>query len=311
MQLKQCFVLLPISRRFTASATMKIESLLVQYLYSRKTLTLQGIGTFILHGEIPQPSDGDKQTALPEGVVTFQENKQALQDDGLIHFIVEHTRKILPLATSDLESFSILTKEYLNIGKPFTLDGVGTLLKNQQGVYEFIQGGFVHPKLDNGHTELREKEAGAISFSTPPRKTGKSKNVWIGSVILLILLIVPAIIYYYYQKQPAPVVSTENMIIKPSQDSIPPDTLRTSAPVVNSLAETDTMRYLVIKTYSDSTRALREVNRLTGYNHRVRQLKIDSATFHVIMPILKSIQDTVQVKDSINRLFAVRSYFLP
>lgn len=307
MQLKQCFVLLAISRRFTALATMKIESLLVQYLYSRKSLTLQGIGTFTLHGEIPQPTDTESQAALPEGSVTFQEDKHAGQDEGLIQFIVEHTRKILPLATSDLESFSILTKEYLNIGKPFTLEGVGTLLKNQQGVYEFTQGGFVHPKLDNGQMELREKEAGAISFSTPPRKTGKSKNIWIGSLILLILLIVPAIIYYYYRQQPAPVVSTENMIQKPVRDTLPEDTI----PAIVLPVETDTVRYLVIKTYSDSTRALREVKRLTSYNHKVRHLPIDSATHYVIMPILKSVPDTSKVKDSINLLFGVRSYFMP
>lgn len=290
---------------------MKIESLLVQYLYNQKSLTLQGIGTFTLHGEIPVAIESDKPQPLPEGAVTFQENKHARQDDGLIQFIVDHTRKILPLATSDLESFSILTKEYLNIGKPFTLDGVGTLLKNQKGVYEFTQGEIVHPKLDNGQMELKEKEAGAISFSTPPRKSGKSKNLWIGSLVLLILLLVPAIIYYYYEQQPAPVVSTENMIVKPVQDSIPADTLRTALPVVRVPVETDTMRYLVIKTYSDSARALREVNRLTGYNHRVRSLQTDSATYHIIMPILKSIPDTAGVKDSINRLFAVRSYFLP
>ncbi|HML59087.1 MAG TPA: hypothetical protein PKA85_12010, partial [Ferruginibacter sp.] len=142
-----------------------------------------------------------------------------------------------------------------------------------------------------------------------PRKSGKSKNLWIGSLVLLILLLVPAIIYYYYKQQPAPVVSTENMIVKPVQSSIPADTLRNA--VVRVPLEADTMRYLVIKTYSDSTRALREVNRLTGYNHRVRSLQTDSAMYHVIMPILKSIPDTAGVKDSINRLFAVRSYFLP
>ncbi|HML58935.1 MAG TPA: hypothetical protein PKA85_11240, partial [Ferruginibacter sp.] len=68
---------------------MKIESLLVQYLYNQKSLTLQGIGTFTLHGEIPMPSDSDKPQSLPEGTVTFQENKHAGQDDGLIQFIVD------------------------------------------------------------------------------------------------------------------------------------------------------------------------------------------------------------------------------
>ena len=48
----------------------------------------------------------------------------------------------LARASADLDSYLVLGKQFLNIGKPFIIEGLGVLEKSQQGDYEFRQGFF-------------------------------------------------------------------------------------------------------------------------------------------------------------------------
>ncbi len=118
---------------------MKIENLVVQYLYEAKSVTLENIGTFQLSPEVDLLPENDP-VSLPPNAINFVYNSNAAQDAGLLDFIVKHTRKIKPLASSDLESYSILTRQFLNIGKPLIIPGLGSLYKTQQGAYAFLQG---------------------------------------------------------------------------------------------------------------------------------------------------------------------------
>src|SRR5688500_4446408 len=136
---------------------MKIEQLIVQHLYNNKKVTLQDIGSFILSSNVSMPSESDKDGVMPDNAITFEYNTKATEDESLIDFIVQQTRKIKPLATSDLESYTILGREYLNIGKPFPIEGLGTLQKNQNGQYEFIQGNSVNARLQAAPAMLKEK----------------------------------------------------------------------------------------------------------------------------------------------------------
>src|SRR6476619_97240 len=106
---------------------MKIEQLLVQHFYIAKQVTLQGIGTFTLSPDFIVPAETDKDIVLPENAVSFQYNPRATEDEALIDYIVQQTRKIKPLASADLESYLVLGKQFLNIGKPFKIEGVGIL----------------------------------------------------------------------------------------------------------------------------------------------------------------------------------------
>src|SRR6185437_16456160 len=109
-------------------------------LLKTKQLTLQGIGIFHLDASVPTSADPDKPIIIPENAITFQYDPRAKEDEGLVDFIVEHTRKIKPLAASDLDSFLSLGRQFLNIGKPFNLPHIGTLEKLNSGVLSFIGG---------------------------------------------------------------------------------------------------------------------------------------------------------------------------
>jgi hypothetical protein len=202
---------------------MKIEQLIVQHLYNNKKVTLQDIGSFILSSSVAMPSESDKDGVMPENAISFEYNTKATEDASLIDFIVQQTRKIKPLATSDLESYTILGREYLNIGKPFPIEGLGTLQKNQMGHYEFMQGNSVNPKLQAAPALLREKDNEEIVFTTPVRKHANNKAGLIIIGVILLLAIAAALIYFLNKKENEPQLAEQVLTDSATleKDSIP------------------------------------------------------------------------------------------
>jgi len=103
-------------------------------------LNLPGIGSFYLDDVVDVQSIADKSSRDLLEHIHFAQKNIARPDDELIDFIRKHTGKIKPLAESDLETFVADGKLMLNIGKPFHIEGIGTLQKNKDGVYEFTPG---------------------------------------------------------------------------------------------------------------------------------------------------------------------------
>jgi hypothetical protein len=125
---------------------LKISVLIAQYFYQNKVLNLPGIGSFYLDEDIDVQSIGNSRDLLEH--IHFAQKSISRPDDSLIDFIRKHTGKIRPLAESDLETFVSDGKLMLNIGKPFHVEGVGTLQKNKDGVYEFTPGAPVVQRLE-------------------------------------------------------------------------------------------------------------------------------------------------------------------
>ena len=97
---------------------MKLEHVIVQQLYKSKKVTLQGIGTFRLDSSVAIPPENEKDYVIPENAISFEYNLKATEDEALIEHIVAQTRKMKSLASSDLESYCMSSKQFLNIGKP-------------------------------------------------------------------------------------------------------------------------------------------------------------------------------------------------
>ena len=132
---------------------MKLPSLLTQYLYKYKKLNLPGIGTFTLDPAAIIPDDHSKnehETALG---IEFKNNPVSQADPELIEFIRVHTGKIRPLAIADLDSYLTLGNEMLNIGKPFYLEGIGTLTKGQEGRFEYTPGEYSTLRIEDPRGE--------------------------------------------------------------------------------------------------------------------------------------------------------------
>jgi hypothetical protein len=302
---------------FINSTIVKIEQIIVQYLYANKEVTLQGIGTFRLNPQVVIPVGNEKDFTMPENAIQFEYNLRTTEDEGLINFIVQHTRKIKPLATSDLDSYIALAKQFLNIGKPLVIEGVGTVQKNMQGEYEFTPGIFIPAKMDDGPKELREKKEEAVSFESESRNKG-SNNTAI-AIILLIIVLIGLGIYYFIRKrntpQPEQVITEHPAAAVPVTDTVKKDTI--AKPVVDSnllkpaiIAPKDSFSFkVVIKEYPDSGAANRAYRRLASYGHKlILYTTDDSISFKLAMPFMNPLSDTTHEQDSVKVLFGGKPY---
>ena len=136
---------------------MKISVLVVQYFYQHRVLNLPGIGSFYLSDVVDVQTIADKSSRDLSEHIQFAQKNIAHPDEELIDFIRKHTGKIKPLAESDLDTFVADGKLMLNIGKPFHIEGIGTLHKNKDAVYEFVPGHPVVQRLESP-TPLTSKD---------------------------------------------------------------------------------------------------------------------------------------------------------
>lgn len=292
---------------------MKIEQVLVHYLLKTKQLTLQGIGTFHLDAAIPDSADTEKPIVIPENAITFTYNPRVTEDDGLIDFIVEHTRKIKPLAASDLDSFLSLGRQFLNIGTPFNLPNIGTLEKLNSGALSFIPGQLVAQKIEPNrvkHEEANENEPAEENLFNDYQKERKTNNG--GKTILTILVLailglaVWAIWHYAFTKKQEPqnLTSTENIVpVKDSAFKADTSIIANSAPVESSAS--DSVQFnVVVNQYYTLFSAEKRLKQLKTFNRNVILYTKDSITYKVAEPFSLPLSDTTKILDSLKRYYA-------
>lgn len=290
---------------------MKIEQLLVQHFYNSREITLQGMGTFTLSADFALPMETDKDVVMPENAISFQYNPKATEDDALINFIVHQTRKIKPLASADLDSYVVLGKQFLNIGKPFKIEGLGILEKNQQGEYEFKQGHYANSKLEAAPTALKEKaDDDDISFAAiKHRSSGKRKGLIIAVVILCLLFIGLAAWYFLYMKEDKdePLIDNTEQLTTPvtavTDSSNLPGPKKDSANA-NATAVTDEYTFKVVfRETIDKDAAITKMNDLIRRKHNVIMYTKDSVYYKLAEPFKLPLSDTARIKDSLNRFY--------
>ncbi len=295
---------------------MKMEQLIVQYLYSSKKVTLQDIGVFTISTDINIPVDSEKDTVLPENAIEFIYDPKARVDEGLIQYIVENTRKIRPLATSDLESFIILNKQFLNIGKPLIIEGLGTLQKTQAGAYSFSQANTSHVMLKEPPKVVTEKLIEKISFATPQKENNvnTSKFIIFGILGLVLLAALGFAAYYFITKKENNEKSESNIEIEKNDTSSnnssnkikPSDTAILAKPIVKAIVDTNSF-YVVIKEYQELAIAQKRLNTLRGYGNNLILSTKDSITYKMRMPFKLPLSDTLRIKDSLSKFFKAKT----
>ncbi len=304
---------------------MKMEQMIVQYLYSNKKVTLQEIGTFSISSDINIPVDSEKDTIMPENYIEFKYDPKAGVDEGLINYIVANSRKIKPLATSDLESFISLNKQFLNIGKPLVMEGLGTLHKTQAGDYAFTQAGTSHVMIQDAPKIVTEKIIEKVSFATPPKEKSSSVNkiAILGVLGFIVLGAIVLLAYYFMNKNNTNTssgnaeISTEAKDTAINSANTNTTTIDTSAAkkIIDSLAAirpvntSDTNSfYIVIKEFKDLALAQKRYAILTNYGNKLVLTTKDSITYKLRMPFKKPLSDTLRVKDSIGIFFQAKTY---
>jgi len=297
---------------------VRIKNLIVEFLYSHKELTLEGIGTLSIKPSVDGVSSAEKHAPISENVYTFVHDFKAPQDEELIEFIMQHTKKIKSLASADLESYTNLAKQFLNIGKPFVLEGIGTINKNQFGNYEFTAGDFVPVKMEENNTLVMKKNE-SISNSAIYNKSFDSKKLLNLCIAIALITLISWVVYYFFVGNKTAIFNR----LSRAQQNKP----SMSAPVIKKVAVMDTLKvkdtvavtpnkkdsinfFIVIKDYNKRDKANRAFKTLSSYGHHLRILEIDSNHLQLAIPFTKPIQDTTRAKDSIRILLGGHPYII-
>lgn len=299
---------------------LKIPLLLVQYLYNNRKMSLPGLGIFTLDKSVVLPEEHDRSLLSTPNAVQFQNANIPSADKDLISFICEHTGKIRPLAISDLDSYLHLGTEMLNIGKPFYLEGIGTITKNKNGKFDFSPGEYRVIKEntdahDMGKKASHSKDRNPVNL--PSAVSGRNM------VKILVFAGALAIVgvggWFMYKKNiPAAVEQTpaaENPVQQPpvATDSsasvnIKKDSANlhrtnpVNAPALNA-QEPSNYKFVILTTYN-KPHALKRYNQLLSFNLKIHLYQKDSSFFKVYFQFPAFAQDTTHIKDSLRREYA-------
>ncbi len=285
---------------------MKIEQLLVQHFYINREVTLQGMGTFRLSPDFVMPKDNDKDFEIPENAILFEYNPRATADDALVSFIVKQSHKMKSLAAADLDSYLVLGKQFLNIGKPFTIEGMGILVKNQQGELEFTKGNSFHTKLEASPVALKEKAETDISFASESKKPdGKNKKGLLIALLVIGLGLTAVTAWYFLVKKnnnetAAPVSMAEEDTILNGNAAKDTVAVLPTQPIVPDDGYTFKIVFMVTP---DSAAASARMNTWITRGHKVIMYKKDSVNYQLAEPFTRPLADTTRVKDSLNSYY--------
>jgi hypothetical protein len=297
---------------------LRFDILLAQFLYQHKILALPGIGTFTLEGHVLTDDSQPIGQAPMEGI-SFSHNSPPLPDETLIDFIRTHTGLTL-------------SKQFINIGKPLYLEGIGTVQKIKTTI-EFIPGMLTHTKMDALPERFADstRNADYEEARAAGANRGGGRKIMAALGVLATLALVAWGGYYFYNKK------------KLSSDRLP-NTLNNSADV--NLLKTDTLTAtnlavtavskisdsnsvynkdtaatatittpisspgaapqdykFVVETTASKTRALSRFGQLTKNGVAVSMETKDSVVFKIFVIMNAPAADTAHIKDSLNVYF--------
>ena len=282
---------------------MKLASLLAEFLYEQKKLDLAGIGTFSINPS--GPTSGDTQH--PSEGISFEHNASVKDDDELIGYISAQTGKMKTLASSDLSSYIELGLQFLHIGKPLQIEGIGTLVKNKDASLEFTADHLLVAKIKE--TGIKELSATSISdellttYETLKPKGEKSPLSKKFFLAFLAMATIAAIVWISYRlNQPNSSVQTET-----AQEMAP--AITDTAKNVSSVDTTNTVKQPLVKTSNGSYRFVIEVAAKKRAFYRYYMLKkgnlpvqmftTDSTNFKLYLVLPATSADTARIADSL------------
>jgi len=299
---------------------LKIPLLLVEYLYKNRKMALPGLGIFTLDKSVVLPEENDRDLLSMPNAVQFQNANIAAADKELISYIVENTGKIKPLAISDLDSYLNLGTEMLNIGKPFYLEGIGTITKNKSGKFDFSPGEYTLIKENSTNPDHPKKKL----YQADKKKPGTAPSIQNRNMMKLVIVISALVVVgmggwlMYKRNKPASETNSDNSSVLQQQIPSATDSLAISTAKKDSAqnALKDSLHpsavngqvpinyKFVILTTENKPHALRRYKQLLGFDLKAHLYQKDSAFFKVYFQFPALAKDTIQIKDSLRKQYA-------
>lgn len=297
---------------------MNVEQLIRQYLYENKSISLPGFGKLAFAGDVQLPTAMDKAENFPLIDLNFVYNLHQLADEEFVAFVSEQTGKIKPLATSDVDSFFTLAKQFVNIGKVFVIDGVGVITKKDNGHYAFESGNFM-PVVEiqsNLRKPLKIREPipivkRDINLRDEPIQINKKLVAIIAGVVILVVIIWAIVHYTTNHKNESTTSTVANSVPKENDNivAIPTPTEAHKDSIVAPQITGFNNYKAIFEITKNKLRATERVAKLLSYKINVQMDTKDSITFRLWIPITSAPTDTLHKRDSLSKYFA-RPVFL-
>jgi hypothetical protein len=289
---------------------LKLAPLLADYLYTNKRLDLPGIGSFFMDPLVVQ----DTSHPVYAGV-HFEKNPGIKDSPELISFISTQTGKMKALASADLFSHLNLIQQFLNIGKPFLLEGIGNLVKVKSGDFEFTSGQVMPDKVK----EFSLKEISVTSstedsfteykdiFNPLKENTGLKRPV----IVLLVIAGFGLTVWagYTLSKRPGSKLRTaqtssaaieNNIEHAPAKDTI----LNQKDSVIEPVPQPNISgNYKFVVEVADKERGLNRFGTLKSWGLNVQLETPDSLNYKLYFLLPASYSDTARIKDSLGNLY--------
>ena len=287
---------------------MKLSPLLSEFLFTNKQLDLAGIGRFMVDDA---------------GTISFEQNILTREDGNLVKYITEKSGKMKSLVASDLDSHLELARQFLNIGKPYLFEGIGTLSKNKFGKFDFVQtnttvdkretpgeGRDITSTTENSFTDYEEM----FSPKRPKTLSAKRMVTWFIAIAGLSLAVYGGYLVYTktknktaepVAKKTEPVVNPQQSnAVVPNQDSIQKAKDSITDITTQITGGLNSYRFIIEK--ATRARAFYRYNKLKNDFIRVQMDTKDSVIFNLyfLLPSLPS--DTAKKRDSLQRLYGTR-----
>lgn len=290
---------------------MKLSPLLSRFLIENKKLSLPGIGTF--HAEVDPIADPDSKKGNPAIKIRYQNEKITSFSPELVNFIAKETGKMKVLADSDLTSQLDDVIQYLNTGKIYQLQGIGSLITKPDN-----SGYYFEP--ETSVTATKKKEPVVVEKTTiPPAfiddKPSPSKNK--KSLIILSLLTVLAVIatiWFYYKNysDDAATVPDETATATETNKVVPEAAAKTEpASTVPIRPAGSTGSYKFILETTEQPRASKRLAQLKSFGWDVALETSDSVHYNIVTSLPASGLDTTKAKDSLSRLYGKKVQIAP
>jgi hypothetical protein len=281
---------------------LKLPLLLCQYLREQKTLSLPGIGIFNLTGPI---SSDDESSMLSSSQVSFENKKVKEADDKLISFIKQETGKIKPLAIADLDSFISTGMEMLNMGKPFQLEGIGSIQKKRDGQLEFVAGEPNIPRHEGSHGDHEKKVSVFEDSKYEPKSNPLQKILAVGLLLAGLVVVVLGGYYLYNKNNNVSDISDEESQNKAPLQQPAVDTSIVKVDSTLIVKAPSTYRF-ILETTNSKKRALKRYTQLKSMNIDVKMDTPDSTNFKLYFIIPSIASDTIRIKDSLQNYYGRR-----
>lgn len=303
---------------------MTVEQLITLFVYQHGEISLQGIGQIRLTDAVPDAEYIQKNKSVPISGIEFTHQKTAVTSPEFIRFYATQRGKIASLAENDIEAYLSMALQFLNIGNPFEIKGLGALAKNKEGVLSLTPGYFMAIKAEEAMGKLKERHVedpahqgpGAAYDEEKRNRMSPATKAILALILVLLLAVAGWWVYKAYVASPS-TVETET-VTPVDADTLVAQQIDSNATAQPAAVMPDSLQPRNWKVIFRETSNVKKAIVLNQFDTLKQQLKTpvylettDSVRFTFYTLSSSAVKDTAQLRDSLRRYFKRPVRLLP